>query len=396
MTSRDAWPLLAAVALVAACGGTSAPDSVSTFTSATGPNVVALSVNGTHCSSSSYPNKPCASVTVCTPGTSDCQTIEDILIDTGSSGLRLFRQVLTVPLVPATVSSGTLAECAQWGDASSDWGSIQIAGVVLGGEPAVQVPIHVIESTFGTAPSSCGTPEKDPASAGFNGILGVGLFAQDCGSGCATDPANGIYYACSGSTCSGVAAPLSSQVQNPVALLPQDGNGVIVAVPSVPAAGAASLEGQLILGIGTRSNNVPAGVSTYTVDANGYLTTTFDGTSYHGYIDTGSNGLFFPPPATGLPTCPSPDDSWFCPASTVTLSATNGSAYGPTSGSVSFQIGNFLSFAASSYYVSALIGGSAPATSGFDWGMPFHFGRAVVVGVEGKSSGLGTGPLFAY
>ena len=54
-----------------------------------------ITVNGSLCSINSYINKPCVSVTVCTPGTSTCQTIDDILLDTGSFGLRIFKQVLT-------------------------------------------------------------------------------------------------------------------------------------------------------------------------------------------------------------------------------------------------------------------------------------------------------------
>src|SRR4051794_15179060 len=62
----------------------------------TGANVLPLTVNGSLCSTRSYINKPCVSVTVCTPGTSTCQTIHDILLDTGSYGLRVFKSVLTV------------------------------------------------------------------------------------------------------------------------------------------------------------------------------------------------------------------------------------------------------------------------------------------------------------
>ena len=106
--------------------------------------------------------------------------------------------------------------------------------VILGNEPAVEVPIQVIDSTFGTLPTACKNADQSPADAGFNGILGVGPFAQDCGSTCSNSAGNGMYYACNGSTCSGTSVPLSNQVQNPVALLPQDNNGVIVQLPSVP------------------------------------------------------------------------------------------------------------------------------------------------------------------
>ena len=37
-----------------------------------------------------YANGVFASVTVCAPGTTNCQTIDNVLVDTGSYGLRLF------------------------------------------------------------------------------------------------------------------------------------------------------------------------------------------------------------------------------------------------------------------------------------------------------------------
>jgi hypothetical protein len=360
--------------------------------SSEGNNVLPITVNGSLCSTNSYINKPCVSVTVCTPGTSTCQAVEDILLDTGSYGLRLFKQALNVSLVQATGSSGSLAECVQFGDGSSDWGPVQIGSVILGNEPAVQVPIQVIDSTFGALPAACRNADQSPAAAGFNGILGVGPFAQDCGSTCSNSTGNGMYYACNGSTCSGTSVPLSSQVQNPVVLLPQDNNGVIVQLPSVPLGGIPSVNGSLALGIGTQSNNVPSGVTAYILDEYGEFVTTFNNRSYSSFTDTGSNGLFFP--SSGLlPNCRDYSD-WFCPSSTTSLSSTITGASGSPSGVVSFQINNFDSLVNSSNNVFVDIGGNW--VSGFDWGLPFFLGRDIYVGFEGGSSSLGTGPYFAY
>ncbi len=355
-------------------------------------NVLSITVNGSLCSINSYLNKPCVSVTVCTPGTSTCQTIDDVLLDTGSYGMRLFKQVLNVSLVQATEDVGSLAECIQFGDGTSEWGPIQIASVILGNEPAVQVPIQVVDSTFGTAPFACANADQSPADAGFNGILGVGPFAQDCGLPCSNSAGNGMYSVCNGSTCIGTSVPSSNQVQNPVALLPQDNNGLIVQLPSVPQGGVPSVNGFLVLGIDTQPNNVPSAVTTYALDQNGEFSTIFNNHSYSSFIDTGSNGLFFRTTRL-LPNCQD-DSDWFCPTSTTSLSSTITGASGSPSGVVSFQIGNFDSLTSSSNNVFADIGGNEVGE--FDWGLPFFFGRDIYIGLEGGASSLGNGPYFAY
>jgi hypothetical protein len=376
-------------------------------------NVLTVTVNGSLCSTGSYPNKPCVSVTVCSPSTATCKTIDDILLDTGDDGLRIFESLLTgISLTQVTSGSGSLAECIQYADGSADWGPVQTAVVVLGNEPAVTVPIQVINSAFGTVPSSCGNPETSPSVAGYNGILGVGFFAQDCGSTCVNNTNNGQYYSCSGSKCTGTTAPLSSQVQNPVALLPLDNNGVIVELQSVSFGGSSSASGSLVLGIGTQSNNTPStsgsmAVTTYpTDDVSGEFTTTFKGSSLtESFIDTGSNGLFFPSITSSynltsqLPDCTN-NPGWFCPAvtppATVAFSATIAGASGSPSGTVTFNIGNADDlFSSSSNNVFVEVGAEG-STGSFDWGLPFYFGRYVYIGIEGTSSVLGTGPYFAY
>jgi len=313
--------------------------------------------------------------------------------------LRVFQQVLNVPLTQENSGTGgSLAECIQYADGSSDWGPVQIASVMLGNEPAVQVPIQVIDSTFGTWPAACGDPDEtdqSPAEAGFNGILGVGLFAQDCGQDCSNITDNGMYYICDGSSCQGTAVPLASQVQNPVALLPKDNNGVIVELPSVPLGGVPSVEGYLVLGIGSRANNIPSAVQTYSTDQYGNFGTEFNGTLYSGFLDTGSNGLFFHSPSSStLPDCPHPDSDWFCPSSTKSFSGVNQGSSGSPSSSILFDIGNYESLINSSNNVFVELGGNE--VGDFDWGLPFHFGRNVYIGLEGMGSSLGSGTYWAY
>jgi len=395
MRSADVRPLrcIWLLAALLGCGGGSSGGSPP----ATGRNVVAVSVVGAHCSGTTpYVNELCVSVTVCTPGTSTCQTVDDVLLDTGSYGLRVFRQALTVSLPQVASGSDALAQCVQYADLSADWGPVQTAAVVLGSEPPVQVPIQVIDSTFPGKPASCPSPELDPASAHFNGVLGVGVFAQDCGTACTLNSNVGIYYRCNGSSCSGTTVPLADQVQNPVALLPEDNNGVVVKLPAIPLGGVASAEGQVLLGIGTAANNVPAASSALALDGKAEFTTVFDGTSYTSFIDTGSNAFFFAPPASaGLPACPGNDSSWLCPANTASLTASLTGA-GAGSAQVSFQITNFEALAGSGNNVFKDLGGSSLGTDLFAWGLPFFFGRSVYVGIEGRASSIGTGPYVAF
>ncbi len=373
-------------------------------------NVMPITVNGSLCDaantiSAGYLNKPCVSVTICAPGsTTACQTIKDIILDTGSYGLRIFKQAFTgislSSLPSVTSDSGQpLATCAQFAGGSAEWGRVQLAYVVLGNEPAVTVPIQVIDATFGTAPASCGIPDLNPSAAGLNGILGVGVFAQDCGTGCVTKANNGLYYACDTATsvCTGTTVPLSNQVTNPVISLPTDSNGVIVQLPSVATSGTTSVNGILVLGIDTRSNNSSSGVTRYDADGSGENVTISSGTAYGSIIDSGSNGLFFtPPPGNQLQDCGSTNAVWFCPASLMSLSATNEGFSGTPSSNIMFQIGNFTSLTSGSNWVFSNIGGGVPAIADiFDWGLPFYFGRNVYVGFE-NPPGSSKGQYFAY
>src|SRR4051794_26707098 len=68
----------------------SLPTTALPFLGASGPNVVKVQIGGTSlCGTAGYFNEPCASATVCVPGTGQCQTITDLLVDTGSVGLRV-------------------------------------------------------------------------------------------------------------------------------------------------------------------------------------------------------------------------------------------------------------------------------------------------------------------
>ncbi|RYZ87182.1 MAG: DUF3443 family protein [Proteobacteria bacterium] len=345
-----------------------------------------------------YVNEPCVSVTICQPGTTTCQTIPNILLDTGSYGLRLFSSAVTLNLNPRSIAGGTLTECVSYADGTSQWGPVKVADVMLGQRKASAIGIHVIDSAFGTIPSDCTNPESSASAAGYNGILGVGLFTEDCGTGCANGANNRIYFSCSGPTCSPTTVPIAQQVSNPVSFLPVDNNGVALQFAAVPSSGVTAHTGWLVLGIGTQANNVPSGVVTFPADSSGNFQTTLNGKKYSSsFIDSGSNGLFFPGSGV-VATCSTTGgaNGFFCPASLTTLSAVQSGKSGSPSVNVSFQIANAEQALAVSNpnIVFNNLGGSF--SDGFDWGLPFYLGRTIFSGIDGKASSLGTGPYYAW
>lgn len=392
------WALAIAVALgVAGCGGGggSASSSPTTPSPSATQNVLPIIVDAGPANNDF--NVPFVSVTICAPGSSNCQTIDHVLLDTGSTGLRIMSSVLSPSLaLTQQISNGSpLVECIQFVDSSYIWGPVKAADVRLGGASVNSLAIQVIgDPAFTNIPSSCsstgGLAENTVQAFGANGILGVGVFQQDCGPVCAQAATPGTYYACAGAACQAVAVDLARQVQNPVGLLASDNNGVVIDLPAVAATGAATVNGSLILGIGTQANNGLGNAVVFALDPSaGTLTTVFNGQSYtNSSFDSGSNALYFPD-AAATPVCSS---GFYCPASPQQLTATNQGANG-SSGTVSFRVANADSLLNTGHTAFSNLAGPS---SGFDWGLPFYFGRRVFTAIEGRSSAGGSGPYVAY
>jgi uncharacterized protein DUF3443 len=350
-----------------------------------------------------YANGLFTSVTVCAPGTSNCQSVPNVLVDTGSYGLRIVGSVLgavsgSLPQ-PNSPAGDPVFECAQFAD-SAVWGPVKSADVSIGNETAKSVPIQVIDAGTTPVPSACkalGPTEEDVSALGANGILGIGFFMADCGNACTAASASnpGFYYGCAASSCSVIAESLANQVQNPVALLPTNSNGYVINLPASSGSGP-SLGGSLILGIGTSSDNHLGSASVFAPDKFGNMLTTFKGQQYSGYLDTGSNAYFFlDSKTTGIAACSNSQQGFYCPSSPVSLSATNSSSVSGQTSKITFTIvsANQL-FSNSNDFVFPSLGGPNP--SAFDWGLPFFFGRRVFVAIEGRSTEAGSGPYWAY
>jgi len=361
--------------------------------------VLSISVNGGPTNNSL--NQPFASVTICVPGTSNCQIIGGLLIDTGSVGLRILASAVTLPLPGQTGAGGApIGECLAFVDGSVIWGPVRTADIRLAGEQANSAPIQLIGGDgFGTIPSGCssqGTPQLTQSDFGSNGVLGVGMFRQDCGIRCTQAGSSnpGLYYACpTAATCQITPQPLGNQVGNPVSLFASDNNGVALQLPAAQTGGQASMTGSLIFGIGTQSNNGLGAAKVFTVDARANITTTFSGQSYNRtFLDSGSNAIFFlDSAATGLPNCTN-STGFYCPTSVRAFSATQVGQNGASS-VVAFNAGN-VDRVNNTFSVFGEATGSQSGT--FDWGLPFFFGRTVFTAIEGAATPGGTGPYWAY
>jgi hypothetical protein len=399
--------LCAALSLsMLSCGGGGGSGGFSTNPGSTMPaaNVVSVVVDAGPISTSRDVNTLFTSVTVCVPGsTTNCQTIDHIQVDTASFGLRILAPALTVSLpVQTTASGASLLECTQFVDGYS-WGPVALADVQISGESASSVPVQVIgDPNFTTVPANCsniGPAEDTVAAFGANGILGVGVFAQDCGSYCVSTVDNGAYYACSPTQCLATTVVLASQVQNPVTFFATDKNGVVIQLPSVAAQGAATVTGTMIFGIDTQSNNKSGTQFVLTVDAtSGDFTTVFNGQPAltQSFLDTGSNAYFFND--TALQQCTNANFAkFYCPPSPQDLSAVL-QGQNAVSTNVSFTVDDAETLGANdpSLVAFATLAGTYPTANSFDWGLPFYYGRTVYTAFENAATAVATGPYLAF
>lgn len=349
-------------------------------------------------------NTPYISIRICSPDKpGSCQTIDHILLDTGSVGLRIYASALDPSVTPKSIvdaNGNELAECMQFAEGYM-WGPLRSINLELADEAALNLAMQVVsDPDFGSIPDPCtGTGNMLDTAQSFSasGVLGIGLFNQDCGKYCAQTP--GIYYACNTQGCTGITLNVTSQIQNPVTQFSTNNNGTIISLNgltnSIPALSAS---GTLTFGVDTQANNASSNANTLTADSgNGYIVTEFAGKNYSdSYLDSGSNVIFFDPPDHTLPVCATAA-SYYCPAQTLSLSAvltgTNNASV-----SVAFGAANALSlfqnYRGYSAYPDLTGGASSGAT--FDWGLPFFYGKTIYTVIEGNRSSKGTGPYFGW
>ncbi len=419
--------------LLSACGGSGVtPGSTIINSNATGlantssgSNVMSVVVDGGVPSlvqqNSNFPvylNGLFTSVKVCLPNSSQCQVIDHVLVDTGSVGLRLLSSSngaggeLNLPLPAVTDGTSSVYECTQFADGYS-WGSVNRADVVLGGETAASVPVQVIGVNTGLIPGNCSnnstnnTAENTLSTLQANGILGVGVFAEDCGPyGCTPNP----YYDCSDVLCTTPlqTLPVSSQVSNPVNMLAQDNNGVLIQLPAIAATGASSVSGEMLLGVNTQANNtLPSGTQVLTLDpGSGQLasaTATGSSSTYTtAYTDSGTS--VYELGTSLMPPCPqsSAGYGFSCPASTLNpvVTVTDTSAQKASFAILLANASNLFN-AAPNMAAFDDLAAPAPNDSTLVLGLPFFFGRSVasIINNNGNFVYAGrsySGPLVAF
>jgi hypothetical protein len=187
----------------------------------------------------------------------------------------------------------------------------------------------------------------------------------------------------------------------------------VLQLPAIADAGATSVSGSLIFGIGTQANNALSAPVIAVPDSGttaGAFQAVYRGTTLtDSFIDSGSSGLYFND--ASIATCPSSGvegdlSGFYCPGPStalssvpinVTITGSNG-----VSAALTLTVANAL-------YLFTQPGGSAlgafddlggPAGSilpnAFDFGVPFFFGRSVFTAFEQRSTPAGSGPYFAY
>lgn len=373
-------------------------------------NTAVLSVDGgptVNGASLGYANGAYVTATVCVPNTTTCQTIDHVLVDTGSTGFRVLSSVLgSVALPEQTASDGNpMAECYVTSTGYA-WGPVSLAQVQVAGEIATSIPVEVIApSNFATAPASCtaqttGGALNTVSALKTKAILGIGVFVQDCGSNCA--PGGGTqstYYSCPMSGCSPISVALSQQVTNPVTAFPNDNNGSEIALPPLVSGGSATAQGSLVFGIGTQPNNGLASATVYTVTTTGNnpgsFVSSYNNSPYPGTVSSGANANYFLTSAiTGLPSCAT--SGYYCPGTSQNLSVTNTGTNGK-SGSVTLTVDNGdMLINSGKFAFSTLSGRGGNRTSGFIFGLSFFYGRTVFTAINGANTPGGPGPYFAY
>ncbi len=237
-------------------------------------------------------NVPLVTIKVCVPGTQICQSIDHVLLDTGSTGLSIFSNTtggeINTTMTPLPhlqdVLGRNIYDCFAYGDGFVDAGGMYQADVYIGNHKAPIQTIGVFgdsETYFSTLCQRNPVVNTQPSGdyviqspsgtigRGINGILGIAPYklslinettAQACDS----------LFSCVAYQYTSVNAP-----SNILSRLTTDNNGFTLSLPSltIPADSeynSPPFTGNIILGINTKSNNIITSTPIY-LSSEGYI-----------------------------------------------------------------------------------------------------------------------------
>jgi hypothetical protein len=356
-------------------------------------------------------NRPYITVTICASNTTTCQTFDHVLIDSGSTGFRVDQSQLSgamlAALQPVTYNDLPLYQCMQYA-AGYDFGPVVRADVKVSGEVASDIPIQIFNDTQPepTIPMACteGQGFADLTALGAQAIIGVNVFSNPN-----NNYTNGGVYTCvSESNCTQVNDPTTIPTVlniNPVAAFESDNNGVIFNLPDVPNATTSSMQGTVVFGLNTESNNiVPNDINTvlgnpsYSYQIGAFYANTGSLEQTLSIFDSGTPTFDFY--YTGINTC---SGIVYCPTTSPQTWNSTIFDYNTESHDVEL-VAQIVNYSTSTGNYALLPGIGAVASPSGDltiYGLPFFFGKSVYLGFMGESSAgvmtpLGMGPAWGF
>jgi hypothetical protein len=352
-------------------------------------NIAPLYVDGDPCSGGGNANEPFTNIKICAPGNkTNCQVIDHVTVDTGSTGLRLPSSAFNanpsllqaMPYVP-TSDGQILTNCATFGSGLT-FGPVQTADVYIADKFVKNISLQIYNQNATQTP--CGFA----FDAAPNGLLGVSLLEP-----------TGAYFSCNtdGSGCQPVVSP-SIVIPNPVSKFQNDNNGVTIALSQIPPSGSTEpVLGVLIFGVGTQADNTPPeGTVPLQANPSGQINLQIDGNNtVPALIDSGTSLLAISESLLPefLPNC-NFDIPAYCPSSDIDISLVL-SGSNATTIEVGYTIADVDPLTEAGDIAENDAAGQPVNPAFVILGLPFFYGKTMYFVFQGQPSPLGTGPINA-
>lgn len=399
--------ILLSILLSACNGGSTAPSNSSVGSGNVVPLIADAGYNG------NGTNRSYITITLCQSGTENCQTIDHILVDSGSTGLRINQSALTLTgLTPITYQGIPVYECMLYG-AGYGYGPAVTGDLKLANEVASNIPIQIFyDTTQVNVPDSCSQSTTNFANlnnSGAHGIIGINPYSNPNNQYTA-----GGVFACTtpeSSSCTLVPSPDTNLIPltvNPISAFAQDNNGAIFDLPNVPTATNTPIIGSLIFGLNTQNNNQVPTTSITKVPGNptesfpvGFFNAYSGSVNGIAIFDSGTPLYAFY--YTGMAACPITGilSGYYCPNPSPQNWNSLIQGYNSTTiTNVSVPILNYTNNSGINDTLIPYLGAISDANSNLTiYGLTFFFGQKIYLGFMGQTGNqtpIGTGPAWAY